>query len=300
MAEGTLQQTTPRPAHRTPALRIHAVQTGSARIRPAQRVGRGRQRQLSLLLDRDWTEWIPIHAWAIEHPEGLIVVDTGETARATRPGYYPRWHPYYGNLQIDVAPEQEIGAGLRALGLHPADARTVVLTHLHTDHAGGLHHFPDSEIVVSAEEYALARGIGGRLRGYLNWRWPRWFNPRLVTFDRAPYGPFGASVALTADGAVRLVPTPRHTPGHLSVVVRDGDLAYFLAGDASYTQALMLSGTVDGIAPDAAVARRTFETIQQFARATPTVYLPTHDPESPARLAARQTVYAGGDGGAGA
>ena len=47
-------------------------------------------------MDRNWTDPMPIYAWLIEHPEGLIVVDTGESARVNEPGYPPRWHPYAG------------------------------------------------------------------------------------------------------------------------------------------------------------------------------------------------------------
>lgn len=56
---------------------------------------KGRARLLMTLADRQWTRPLPVYAWAIEHPEGVIVVDTGETARASEPGYYPRWHTYY-------------------------------------------------------------------------------------------------------------------------------------------------------------------------------------------------------------
>ena len=38
----------------------------------------------------NWTERLPIYAWTIEHPEGVIVVDTGETARTSDAGYFPR------------------------------------------------------------------------------------------------------------------------------------------------------------------------------------------------------------------
>lgn len=101
-------------------------------------------------------------------PEGLIVVDTGETARATESGYFPRWHPYYRmGLEEDVEPEQEIGPQLERLGFGARDVGWVVMTHLHTDHAGGLHRFPRSEILVTPTEMELASGRRGRLRGYL-------------------------------------------------------------------------------------------------------------------------------------
>jgi glyoxylase-like metal-dependent hydrolase (beta-lactamase superfamily II) len=64
-------------------MKIHAIQTGTVTIKPSQCVGRGRgsMRQLNILLDRSWTEPLPIYAWAIETADGVVVVDTGETAR---------------------------------------------------------------------------------------------------------------------------------------------------------------------------------------------------------------------------
>ncbi len=151
-------------------MKIHALQTGTVRVKASQRVGRGRgsMRQLNILLDRSWTEPLPIYAWAIETAEGVIVVDTGETARTREPGYFPRWHPYSRlAVRLDVAPEQEVGPQLLGIGIRPEDVRTVILTHLHTDHAGGLHHFRKSEVLVCDEELRLAKGFAGRLRGYL-------------------------------------------------------------------------------------------------------------------------------------
>ncbi len=78
-------------------MRIHALQTGTVAIKQRQRqgVGLGTRRRLNTLFDSAWTEPLPIYVWVIEHPEGIIVVDTGETARAAEPGYFPWWHPYY-------------------------------------------------------------------------------------------------------------------------------------------------------------------------------------------------------------
>jgi hypothetical protein len=68
-------------------MNIHAIQTGTVAITTAWRegVGHGRRRLLHTLLDRDWTEPLPIYAFAIEHPEGVIVVDTGEAPAPRSP-----------------------------------------------------------------------------------------------------------------------------------------------------------------------------------------------------------------------
>jgi glyoxylase-like metal-dependent hydrolase (beta-lactamase superfamily II) len=151
-------------------MKIHALQTGTVRVKASRAVGRGRgsMRQVNILLDRIWTEWLPIYAWAIETSEGVILVDTGETARTSEPGHFPRWYPYFRlAVRFDLTPEQEVGPQLLRLGGRPDDVRRVILTHLQTDHAGGLHHFPKREILVSDEELRLATGLAGRLRGYL-------------------------------------------------------------------------------------------------------------------------------------
>jgi N-acyl homoserine lactone hydrolase len=272
---------------------IHPIQTGSVRIRANQVRGKGHGalRRLRTYTGIAWSDWLPIYAWVIEHPEGLIVVDTGETARVAEPGYFPRWHPYYWRgVQERVKPEEEIGPQLANRWLDPYQARWVVLTHLHTDHAGGLHHFPQSEILLDPREYANASGLRGRLRGFLPNRLPHWLRPSFIDFAPVPFGPFEQSLPLTAAGDVVIVPTPGHTIGHVSVVVRTDGVTYFLAGDTSYNQALMLEGTVDGVAPDEEAARDTLRRIRALAQQEPLVYLPAHDPASAERLLTRQTV----------
>jgi glyoxylase-like metal-dependent hydrolase (beta-lactamase superfamily II) len=272
-------------------MKLHAIQTGSVRIKSAQVQGQGRglRRRLRIFVDRVWTDWLPTYAWMIDHPEGVIVVDTGqgthllETARSLHP--YKRWE-----VMFRIEPEQEIGPQLRALGVGPRDVTRVVLTHLHIDHDGGLAHFPHSDIFVSGGELQTARGWMGRARGYLPNRWPAWFNP--VPLDLAPegFGPFATSKRLTAAGDVIAVGTPGHTAHHVSVLVENQGITYVLAGDTSYNERLMLAGQIDGGCADEDVARSTLRAIRNLSRDRPTVYLPTHDPESAGRLSTRRLV----------
>lgn len=74
------------------------------------------------------------------------------------------------------------------------------------------------------------------------------------------------------------------------MIVEEDGRSVFIAGDSSYTEELMLRGAVDGVAPDDDAARLTLERIRVYAAATPTVYLPSHDPGSVIRLAERRVV----------
>lgn len=96
-------------------------------------------------------------------------------------------------------------------------------------------------------------------------------------------------MSLTKRGDVFAVPTPGHTPGHVSVIVQ-GAPSVFIAGDTSYTEELLRQGVVDGVSPDEDVARRTNERILALAREQPLVYLPSHDPRSADRLARLATL----------
>jgi hypothetical protein len=95
-------------------MRVHAIQTGTVAVKSRQREGKGRgpARLVSTLIDRNWTDPLPIFAWLIEHPEGLIVVDTGETSRVTDRGYFPWWQPYFKlGVREWVAPKTRSAQG---------------------------------------------------------------------------------------------------------------------------------------------------------------------------------------------
>ena len=66
---------------------VHAKQTGQVQIKSRQTAPRHERREarvLDMLVDRKWTPRLPMSCYAIEHPEGVIVVDTGQDSRTAR------------------------------------------------------------------------------------------------------------------------------------------------------------------------------------------------------------------------
>jgi glyoxylase-like metal-dependent hydrolase (beta-lactamase superfamily II) len=212
-------------------MEVRALTTG--RVRPKQA-----ERGVRRYLDRAWSDTtLPVNVFVVEHPDGLCVFDAGQTARAAEPGYFPAWYPFFRLARFELRPEDEAAPQLRALGWEPEDVRWVVLSHLHTDHVGGLAPFAGADVVVARREWERASGLGGRLRGYLPQHWPEGLTPRLIELDGPPLGPFPATYDIAGDGSLLLVPTPGHTPSHVGMVVQDESRTYLLAGDLAHTRA---------------------------------------------------------------
>ena len=211
-------------------MEVERFSTG--RVRPKRAV-RGVRRYLP----GGWSEeTLPVNVFLVHHPAGLCLFDAGQTARAARPGYHPAWHPFLRLARFELRPEDEAAAQLVPHGVDPAAVRWVVLSHLHTDHVGGVGAFAGAEVIVSRAEWERSRGPGGRLRGYLPQHWPL-PEPVLVDLAGPPVGPFAGSFDVAGDGRLVLVPTPGHTPAHVALIVRDGPGSggSFLGGDMAHS-----------------------------------------------------------------
>ena len=260
-------------------VRVTALRTGAVAVKAAHREygGPSALRLPAIAADPRWTGWLPVTAWLVEHPDGPVHVDTGETPRVAEAGYFacdPGTQFVYERL-LRFAVPRGIGDVLRARGVPPEAIRTVALTHLHSDHAGGLADLPNSTFYTSRTEAERPP------QGALPCRWPDGFRPTPVAYADGPAGAFRQSHALTADGAVRLVPTPGHTRGHQSVVVEGPGGSALVAGDASFSLDQVERRAVAGICEDPAAARRTLDVVAEHLAETGARYLPSHAPDPP-------------------
>jgi N-acyl homoserine lactone hydrolase len=258
-------------------MKIHCLTTGTVRVKRSFLVpATGLRRQLSLFLPDTFSEPLPIHCWAVEHDGVLRLIDTGETAAA-------RNVPF---ARFQVTPEQELPGALAAAGLRLEDVSETILTHAHGDHIDGLVHL-GVRAKVNEEELRYANGAFSRvMRRVMRQPLPAGFAPEPFALGGGPFGAFSQSRALSDDGRIVAVATPGHTPGHISVICIDDEGRHvMLAGDVTDTLEQLLALRADAIGPDPKVHVATLERIKAHGAEHPTVFLPSHDPETAARLA---------------
>ncbi len=120
-----------------------------------------------------------------------------------------------------------LGRSLAAHGLRPKDIDWVVVTHAHGDHFINTCMFPDSRLVVGEGELEEARATS----------WPEHIDAYTVNRVRGV-----ETVPMTGDGlelmkGVRVLPTPGHTVGSVSVLVTAGQERTAILGDTAMTKA---------------------------------------------------------------
>jgi N-acyl homoserine lactone hydrolase len=266
-------------------VKVHALCTGMVAVKTAFRArkGSGAIAKINILLDQQFTEYMPIWVWIIEHPEGVIAIDTGETVKAKdRKNYLANESAYSRYIsqrtsKFIIEQEDELNQQLSKINFKPQNIDLVILTHLHLDHTDGLRFFPKTEIIVNQFEY-------DHPYANLPTTYPSWFKPKLVNYKEDRIEVFGKAFPITKAEDVLYIPTPGHTNGHSSVVLKTDDVDIIFAGDTSYYQDQLLKDEIAGVNKDFTKTRETYRKFMNYASLRPTVYLPSHDVNSGKRL----------------
>ncbi len=270
---------------------VEALEVGRVKAPPQffERAGGDRTGQLRMLgpgtpRSKWWT--VPCPAFLITHPSaGSLVVDTGLHPSVTsKPSAnMGRMVTWFG--QPELEPGEDLPAQLRSRGVDPKGINTVVMTHLHFDHASGMSEFAGASFVVSEREWdAATTGSRPFLHGYRPAQYDYAFDYCTIDFDGptvGSYATFGRTFDLFGDGSVRLAYTPGHSAGHQSVIchLRDRDLV--IAGDAIYTLAQLGEAPPPPRPEDPHTWRRSLQELRLFQRDYPgAVIIPGHDPRT--------------------
>jgi len=226
---------------------------------------------------------VPCPAFLIQHPSaGPIVVDTG-----LHPSVASDPSENFGRLGARISsphlePGTDVPAQLRARGIKPSDVKTLIMTHLHFDHASAISEFENSTVIVSDSEWeAATTDSRPALRGYRPAHYDYAFDYRTIDYDRAgitSYATFGRSFDLFGDGSVRLIYTPGHSAGHQSVMAHLSDRDFLIGGDAIYTAAQLDDAPLPPAPVDEHRFRRSLQEIKLFRREFPAAIItPGHD-----------------------
>jgi glyoxylase-like metal-dependent hydrolase (beta-lactamase superfamily II) len=213
---------------------------------------------------------VPILAFLIaDAPGGPLVIDTGmrDARRAV---------DIHRLGQHSASPEQSLPAQLALHGVSPQDVKTVILTHLHYDHAGGCALLPNARILVQRAELMAAAApmgpvalpIGGKSLFYdrediaelIN---PLWERIELLEGDCEIFP--GIDCVLYENS---------HTPGHQCVYVQTAIGRAAIVGDIARKVDININQAIPpAIYYDLEAMRRALADIGRRSDRT----LPTHD-----------------------
>jgi N-acyl homoserine lactone hydrolase len=208
---------------------------------------------------------IPFQFFLVEHERGRLLFDTGANPRAVEdPAGYPP-SVRFGSVvtAADLAP-----ARLAELGLSPSDVELVANSHLHYDHCGGNRLFAHATFLAQTAE----------LRGA---HWPEPFareNYERSDFDLpVAWRELDGAYDVFGDGMVTLLPTPGHTAGHQSLVLRWPQRTVVLAQDAVYLERNLRERIIPATLWDPHAIMRSYDALLELERLEDATILPGHD-----------------------
>jgi len=185
-----------------------------------------------------------------------ILVDTGI-------GEPPeKYRKFYA---VKREPEHNLKAQLAQQKMKPEDIGIVINTHLHFDHCGNNALFPNAKFIVQADEFRYAQQ-------------PERFQEAAYIKElfniKAHYRLVQGGLNVTED--VFLLPTPGHSIGHQSVVVKSGERNYVFCGDAAPVKESLEKRNIPGVLYSSHEALMSIDRLKAISNS---MYIYSHDNE---------------------
>ncbi len=258
---------------------VRVLRCGHAEQHKEHRYGSKLPQLWWVFFGRSWVR-LPLQVFLIEHRDGLVLFDTGiDPAIMTDNRYIKQAIGRFllpRIFKLHITESDRIDHVLADTGVAASDIRMAVISHLHFDHVGGIAQLPDADLLVSAREWAILSEPHPErewiLREHIELPSARW---RQITFeptDDPLFEGFGGIHDVAGDGSMILLPTPGHTAGSMSMLIRQkGWDPILLMGDLSYEAKLLeqdvVPGTGDGstLLASFAAVRRLKEQLPELA-----------------------------------
>ncbi|MCK9301862.1 MAG: N-acyl homoserine lactonase family protein [Bacteroidales bacterium] len=222
---------------------------------------------------------LPVSAYLIEHPKGLILVDAGwhTDVRNGKQAFIKKNGRLIYKASKPILPEgQAINEQLDSLGFCPEDIDYVIITHLDIDHASGLDLVKNAKnILVNDEEWKAANKPGFRYNSI----WWKDVNVSTFHFQPSAIGPQDLAYDLFGDGTVLLVSTIGHSKGLTSVLVQHNEQSVLLCSDVAYAQKSWEEMILPGMTVNKREARASLEWVKQMSKNPKCKVFANHDPD---------------------
>ncbi len=198
------------------------------------------------------------NCYLIKHGKDWFLWDTGlADAVADAPNGFPSPDPRF----LQWRRPKKLASQLDAIGVNPADIKSIAVSHSHPDHAGNIDMFPNAILYVQGSEYDWAAT-----------------KPALRFAPEHPVTKLDGDRDIFGDGSVTILSTPGHTPGHQSLLVRllhTG--AVVLSGDAVHFKSNWDNRRVPSINNDRDKSLASMERIADILKAEKAQLWINHD-----------------------